>query len=119
MLVLFAVGCSKKESASEPLRFAIAHGDITPEEITTNIYHGKTFYIIPIKLSSAKEAEWCKLAQQYPNRAVEVAVGSEIHKMRLPAKIVKPPAQWVEWSQAFTSLDEARTAEAELKRLSQ
>ena len=119
MLVLFVVGCSKKERASGPLRLAIAHGDIAPEEITTNIYNGKTFYIIRIKLSRAKEAEWCKLAQQYPNREVEVAVGSEIQKMRLPAKIVTPPSQWAEWAQAFTSLDEARAAEAKLKRLSQ
>jgi hypothetical protein len=30
MLILFAIGCSKKESASELSRFALGHGDITP-----------------------------------------------------------------------------------------
>jgi len=119
MLVLFAIGCSKKESASEPSRFAIGHGDITPQEITTNIYNGTTFYIVGIKLSSAKETEWRKLAHQYPNREVEVAFGSKIEKMRLPTRIEKPPPQWVDWAKAFTNLDDARAAEADLKKLSQ
>jgi hypothetical protein len=116
VLVLFALGCSKKESASGPLRFTVAHGDIAPAEITTNIYKGNTYYIIQIKLSSAKEAELCKLAQQYPNREVEVVLGSESRKMRMPAKTVKPPIQW---AVSFTSIDDAIEAEADLKGVSQ
>jgi len=116
VLVLFAVGCSKKESASGPLRFAIAHGDIAPAEITTNIFHADTYYIIQIKLSSAKEDELCKLAQQYPNREVEVALGSDNRKMRMPAKSLKSPIQW---AVSFTSIADAREAEADLKGVSQ
>jgi hypothetical protein len=116
VLVLFTVGCSKKESANTPIRIAIAHGDIAPAEITTNIYHGKTYYIIQIKFSSAKEAELCKLAQQYPNREVEVALGSSSYKFRMPDKTLKPTIQW---GIASDSFDDASATEADLKGLSQ
>ena len=116
VLVLFVVGCSKKESAGGSLQFTIAHGDIAPAEITTNIYQGNTFYIIQIKLSSIKEAELCKLAQQNPNREIEVAVGSKISKMRMPAKTVKPPIQW---AVSFRSYADAKAAEETVKELSQ
>jgi hypothetical protein len=116
IFVLFTVGCSKKGNANTPMRFAIAHGDISPTEITTNIYHGDTYYIIQIKLSSAKEAELCKLTKQYPNREVEVALGSSSRKMRMPAKTLKPPIQW---AISFRSFDDASAAETDLKGLSQ
>jgi hypothetical protein len=116
VLVLFAVGCSRKESANAPIRVTIAHGDLaSPAEIITNNYKGHTFYCFQIKFSSAKEAELCKLAQEHPNGEVEIVVGSEIAKMRMPAKALKPP---IMWGVSYRSLDDAMAAAKVVKELS-
>ena len=112
MLVLLAVGCSKKESASAPLQFTVARSDMTLANITTNVYKGNAYYIIQIKLSSAKQAELFKLAQQHPGGEIEVVLGSGIHTMKMPAKTLKLPIQW---ALSFRSLDDAVAAEKELK----
>jgi len=115
--VLFAVGCSKKESATAPIRVEIARGDIASHaEITTNHYQGHTSYCIQFQLSSAKEAELLKLAQQHPDGMVEFGVGSKFSKMRMPAKSLKSPIQL---AVAFGSLKDASAAEQTLKELSQ
>ena len=117
VLVLFAVGCSKKESANAPIQVVIAHGDLASSAgITTNIYKGDIFYCVQIKFSSAKEAELCKLAQQHPNSEVEFIAGSRIAKMRMPAKALKPP---IEWSMTYRSFKDARAAAEAVKDLSQ
>jgi len=116
MLVFIAVGCSKKKSASEPLSFTVAHGDIAPAEITTNIYKGDPYYIIEIKLSNAKEAELCELAKRNPNREVIVFAGTKINQIRMPANKVKPP---IKWAISYRSYADAKVAEETVKELSQ
>jgi hypothetical protein len=115
-LILFAVGCSKTGNANAPIRSLIARGDIALAEIATNNYGGHIYYSIQIKPSSAKEAELYKLAQQYPNREIEVIVGSNITKMQMPAAALKPP---IEWTVPCPSLDAAKVTEQALKKLSQ
>jgi hypothetical protein len=117
ILVLIAVGCSKKESANAPIRFAMTRGDVALAEITTNNYQGHDYYSVRIKPTSDKEAELYKFSQRYPNREIEVVVDSTPYvKIQMPASALKPP---LELQVQCGSLDNAKVVERGLKELSQ
>jgi hypothetical protein len=117
-LVLSAVSCSKKESAATPPHFGLARGDLaSPAEITTNKSGAHILYCVPIKLSSAKDAELHKFAQQHPNRQVEIVVGSKvITKVRMPANVTATSVLGL--TVACDSIDEAKAIADSLDGLS-
>ncbi len=88
-LILFAVGCSKKESATAPLPFALAHGDLgSPVEIVPDKIGARSVYRVPWKLSTTKLAALCKVAQSHPNRSIEIMAGARVvAQLKAPADV--------------------------------
>ena len=113
VLVLLAIGCSKKAGANSPPQFALAAGDLaSPPENTTN----DNEYLVQIKLSSAKAAELLKFAQQHPGRETDIVVGSRtITEIPMPMKALKMP---VVLTIAFDSFEKAEAITEPLKALS-
>jgi hypothetical protein len=79
VLVLFVIGCSKKDNAVTPAQFTLGVGDITsPVEVITNGAGAITNYSISVEFSSSEQSRFREFEQQHLNQDIQILAGSEV-----------------------------------------
>jgi hypothetical protein len=115
-LVLFAVGCSKKESAGTPPQFILRAGDIaSPVEVTTNMVGATNVYSIFVEFSDSEQSHFREFEQEHLNQDIQILAGSDVFMGMHIQGIVSP----VSFKLPYVSPDEARAIADALNKLSE
>jgi hypothetical protein len=112
LLAVLAVGCSRHESIKAPLPLMLSHGDLaSPIELATNKFGARTVYCVPFRLSPAKLAALCQLAQAHPGRDIAIMAGSKtVAHVQAPAdpRTIDPSKANMSFQAVYDSISEAR-----------